>query len=131
MTTLLRERRRMLTHSSPLFYSQFDNQVKMDRKSCFCIFFIVLLISPGLILAKTMKDLRESKNKRQAQALLPLSYYTGITVSAPVFAALVAAYGIYAVTKYAIKKGNKKIFYLILYIISNIFLCLIFIISSH
>lgn len=100
----------MLTHISPLFYSQFDNQVKMDRKSYFCIFFIVLLISPGLILAKTMKDLRESKNKRQAQALLPLSYYTGITVSAPVFAALVAAYGIYAVTKYAIKKGNKKSF---------------------
>lgn len=100
----------MLTHISPLFYSQFDNQVKMDRKSCFCIFFIVLLISPGLILAKTMKDLRESKNKRQAQALLPLWYYTGMTVSAPVFAALVAAYGIYAVTKYAIKKGNKKSF---------------------
>lgn len=80
----------------------------MDRKSCFCIFFIVLLISPGLILAKTMKDLRESKNKRQAQALLPLSYYTGITVSAPVFAALVAAYGIYAVTKYAIKKATTR-----------------------
>lgn len=80
----------------------------MDRKSCSCIFFIVLLISPGLILAKTMKDLRESKNKRQAQALLPLASYAGMTVSAPLFVALVAAYGIYAVTRYAIKKGNNK-----------------------
>lgn len=90
------------------FYSQFNNQVNMNRKSCFCIFFIVLLISPGIILAKTMKDLRESKNRRWAQALLPIWTYTQMTVSAPLFAALVAAYGIYAVTRYGIKKGNNK-----------------------
>lgn len=89
------------------FFSQVLNQVNMDRKSCFCVFFIVLLISPGLILAKTMKDLRESKTKRQA--LLPIWAYAGATVSVPLFVALVAVYGFWAVTKlYRIRKGNNK-----------------------
>lgn len=75
----------------------------MKRKSFFCFFFIVLLISPAPILAETLKDTRK---KRQAEALLPLASYAGMTVGASVFLALVAAYGIYAVTKYAIKKGT-------------------------
>lgn len=75
----------------------------MKRKSFFCFFFIVLLISPAPILAETLKDTRK---KRQAEALLPLASYAGLTVGASVFLALVAAYGIYAVTKYAIKKGT-------------------------
>uniref|UniRef100_A0A9X9ZA81 Cg-BigDef5 n=1 Tax=Magallana gigas TaxID=29159 RepID=A0A9X9ZA81_MAGGI len=43
-----------------------------------------------------------------AQALLPIWTYTQLTVSAPLFAALVAAYGIYAVTRYGIKKARTR-----------------------
>lgn len=56
-----------------------------------------------------MKDLRESKKQRQPQALLPLTAYAGMTVSAPVFGALMAAYVIYAVMIYAIKNGIVNI----------------------
>lgn len=77
----------------------------METKSILCVFFIVLLVSPAPILTETLEDMNETRNKRQAQVLLPLASYAGMTVAAPVFAALVTAYGIYAVTKYAIKKG--------------------------
>lgn len=76
----------------------------MERKSFLSVFFIVLLVSPASILAKTIKEEGETRNKRQAQILLPIASYAGLTVTAPVFAALVAAYGIYAVTRYAIRK---------------------------
>lgn len=78
----------------------------MKRKSFFCFFFIVLLISPAPILAETLEEMKDTRKKRQAEALLPLASYAGMTVGASVFLALVAAYGIYAVTKYAIKKGT-------------------------
>lgn len=77
----------------------------MKRKSILCVIFIVLLVSPAPILTETLEDMNETRSKRQAQVLLPLASYAGMTVAGPVFAALVAAYGIYAVTKYAIKKG--------------------------
>lgn len=78
----------------------------MARKTVQCIFFIVLLTSPSLILAKTIKDFKENENKRQFQALLPVAAYAGLTVPVPLFAALVAAYGLVTVTTYAIKEGN-------------------------
>lgn len=77
----------------------------MKRKSFFCFFFIVLLISPAPVLAETLEEVKDTRKKRQVGALLPLASYTGMTVGAPLFLALVAAYGIYAVTRYAIKKG--------------------------
>lgn len=77
----------------------------MKRKSFICGFIIVLLVSPASILAENLEEVKESRSKRQAQVLLPIASYAGMTVSAPLFAALVAAYGIYAVTKYAISKG--------------------------
>lgn len=76
----------------------------MERKSFLCVFFIVLLVSPASMLAKTFEEENETRNKRQAQVLLPIASYAGLTVSAPLFAALVAAYGIYAVTRYAIRR---------------------------
>nr|XP_019919418.2 big defensin isoform X1 [Crassostrea gigas] len=79
----------------------------MKRKSFFCFFFIVLLISPAPILAETLEEMKDTRKKRQAEALLPLASYAGLTVGASVFLALVAAYGIYAVTKYAIKKAER------------------------
>lgn len=82
----------------------------MKRKSILSVFFVVLLVSPAPILAETLEDMNETRNKRQAQVLLPLASYAGMTVAAPLFAALVTAYGIYAVTKYAIKKGIYYIY---------------------
>lgn len=79
----------------------------MKAKSFMCVFFIVLLVSPAPILAKTFEEVNEKRNKRQAQVLLPIASYAGLTVSAPVFAALVAAYGIYTVTRYAIRRANS------------------------
>lgn len=81
----------------------------MERKSFLCLFFVVLLISPAPILAETLEEEKETRNKRQAQVLLPLASYAGMTVSAPLFAALVTAYGIYAVTRYAISRGTSPI----------------------
>lgn len=78
----------------------------MEKKYFLCVFFVVLLVSPAPILAEAMEKERETENKRQAQALLPLAYYAGMIVSAPLFFALVAAYGIYAVTSYAIKRAG-------------------------
>lgn len=83
----------------------------MKRKSILCVFFIVLLVSPAPILAETLEDMNETRSKRQAQVLLPLASYLGMTVAAPVFAAFVTAYGIYAVAKYAIKKGIYYIYF--------------------
>nr|WGF13402.1 big defensin 4 [Crassostrea gigas] len=80
----------------------------MKRKSILSIFFVILLFSPAPILAETLEDMNETRNKRQAQVLLPLASYLGMTVAAPVFAALVTTYGIYAVTKYAIKKAKSN-----------------------
>nr|WGF13404.1 big defensin 6 [Crassostrea gigas] len=76
----------------------------MARKLFQCIFFLVLLTSPGLILANTMKDFKETENKRQVQALLPVAAYAGLAVPVPLFAGLVAAYGLVTVTTYAIKE---------------------------
>lgn len=78
----------------------------MKMKSFFCFFFIVLLISPAPILAETLEEVKDNRKKRQAGAILPLESYAGMTVGASVFLALVEAYGIYAVTRYAIKKGT-------------------------
>lgn len=83
----------------------------MKRKSILSIFFVILLFSPAPILAETLEDMNETRSKRQAQVLLPLASYLGMTVAAPVFAALVTTYGIYAVTKYAIKKGVYYIYF--------------------
>lgn len=80
----------------------------MKRKSILSVFFVILLVSPAPILAETLEDMNETRNKRQAQVLLPLASYAGMTVAAPLFAALVTAYGIYAVTKYAIKKAKSN-----------------------
>lgn len=82
----------------------------MKRKSILSVFFVILLVSPAPILAETLEDMNETRNKRQVQVLLPLASYAGMTVAAPLFAALVTAYGIYAVTKYAIKKGIYYIY---------------------
>ena len=81
-------------------------QIIMEKKYFLCVFFVVLLVSPAPILTEALEKERETENKRQAQALLPLAYYAGMTVSAPLFFALVAAYGIYAVTSYAIKRAG-------------------------
>ena len=76
------------------------------KKYFLCVFFVVLLVSPAPILTEALEKERETENKRQAQALLPLAYYARMTVSAPLFFALVAAYGIHAVTSYAIKRAG-------------------------
>mmetsp|Transcript_39674 Transcript_39674/g.64360 ORF Transcript_39674/g.64360 Transcript_39674/m.64360 type:complete len:123 (-) Transcript_39674:90-458(-) len=76
----------------------------MERKSFLCLFFVVLLISPAPILAETLEEVKETRNK----SLLPLASYAGMTVSAPLFAALVTAYGIYRVTRYAISRANSR-----------------------
>mmetsp|Transcript_39675 Transcript_39675/g.64364 ORF Transcript_39675/g.64364 Transcript_39675/m.64364 type:complete len:124 (-) Transcript_39675:90-461(-) len=75
----------------------------MERKSFLCLFFVVLLISPAPILAETLEEVKETRNK----SLLPLASYAGLTVPAPLFFALVAAHGIYAVTRYAIRRANS------------------------
>ena len=93
----------------------------MERKSFLCLFFLVLLISPAPILAETLEEVKETRNKRQAQVLLPLASYAGMTVSAPLFAALVTAYGIYAVTRYAIRRGTSPIIHHNQYMINVIF----------
>ncbi|XP_061168077.1 big defensin-like [Saccostrea echinata] len=78
----------------------------MEKKTFLCVLYIILLTAPGPILASRPEH-EESRNKRQAQALLPIASYAGMTVSAPLFLALVAAYGIYQVTRYAIKKAKS------------------------
>ncbi|XP_065921930.1 big defensin-like [Magallana gigas] len=65
-----------------------------------CVFFIVLLVSPASISAKTFIEVKRARNIPQAQVLLPIASYAGLTVSAPLFAALVA---FYAITRCAIR----------------------------
>lgn len=112
------------------FYSQFNNQVNMNRKSCFCIFFIVLLISPGIILAKTMKDLRESKTGDG----LRLCYPFGLTHRWPCLPRYLLLWWQPTESMLSLdtvsRKVITKIVCLLLYIISNIFLLLLFIIIS-
>ena len=78
----------------------------MEKKYFLCVFFVVLLVSPAPILAEALEKERETENKRQAQALFPLRYYAGMTVPTSLFFALVAAYGIHAVTRYYISRAG-------------------------
>nr|AEE92771.1 big defensin 1 [Crassostrea gigas] len=80
----------------------------MERKSFLSAIFIVLLVSPASIMAKTLEEVNETRNKRQAQALLPIASYAGLTVSAPVFAALVTVYGAYALYRYNIRRRENS-----------------------
>lgn len=59
----------------------------MERKTFWCVFFIILLVSPASILAKTLEEVNKARNISQAQVLLPIASYAGLTVSAPLFAA--------------------------------------------
>nr|AEE92787.1 big defensin 2 [Crassostrea gigas] len=79
----------------------------MERKSFLSAIFIVLLVSPASIMAKTFEEVNDTRNKRQAQALLPIASYAGLAVSPPVFAALVTAYGVYALYRYNIRRENS------------------------
>nr|XP_022313366.1 big defensin-like [Crassostrea virginica] len=79
----------------------------MEKKYVLCVFFVVFLVSPAPILAEALEKERETENKRQAQALFPLRYYAGMTVPTSLFFALVAAYGIHAVTRYYISRAGK------------------------
>lgn len=78
----------------------------MDRKYFICLWLVVLLISPASILADNYGKVKETKNKRQAQALLPLASYAGLVVAPELYLALAAAYGISALIKYGITKGT-------------------------
>lgn len=77
----------------------------MNKMAFLSLVYTMLLIIPGPILGKalTKKNVRKERQaEAAARALLPLSSYAGMTVSAPVFLTLVATYGIYAVISYAI-----------------------------
>lgn len=88
----------------PLLF--FFTTVTMDRKYFICLWLVVLLISPASILADNYGKVKETKNKRQAQALLPLASYAGLVVAPELYLALAAAYGLSALIKYGITKGT-------------------------
>ncbi|XP_052087159.1 big defensin-like [Mytilus californianus] len=79
----------------------------MNKIAFLCLLYTMLLIIPGPILGKALAKTKVGKEKRTA-ALLPLASYAGMTVSAPVFLALVATYGIYAVISYAIRSRGDS-----------------------
>ncbi|VDI13409.1 Hypothetical predicted protein, partial [Mytilus galloprovincialis] len=66
---------------------------KMDQKKILCLLYTILLILPAQILGESVA---ESKREKRQAALLPLASYAGLTVAAPLFLTLIAAYGIYA-----------------------------------
>jgi hypothetical protein len=70
----------------------------MEKKTCLCILYSVLIVLP-----MPLYGVETSKDKKQVQALLPLAEFAGATVSAPLFLALVAAYGLAAVISHGIK----------------------------
>ncbi|VDI02218.1 Hypothetical predicted protein [Mytilus galloprovincialis] len=81
----------------------------MNKMAFLSLVYTILLIIPGPILGKTLTKTKVGKEKRQAAAaLLPLASYAGMTVSAPVFLALEATYGIYAVIRYAIRSRGDS-----------------------
>ncbi|XP_062605137.1 big defensin-like [Saccostrea cucullata] len=75
----------------------------MEKKDFLCILYVILLVAPGPIFANARIKKQESRNKRQAQVLLPLASYAGMAVSGPLFLALVAFYGAAEVARYAIR----------------------------
>ncbi|XP_061168040.1 big defensin-like [Saccostrea echinata] len=80
----------------------------MERNAFLCILYIMLLAAPGPVLANAQTEREQPRNKRQAQVLLPIASYAGMTVSAPLFLALVAAYGMTQVTRYAIQLARSR-----------------------
>lgn len=74
----------------------------MDKMTFLCLLYTTLLIIPGPILGLALAKSKVEDEKRQAQVLLPLASYAGLSVTGPLFLALVAAYGVYAVVKYGI-----------------------------
>ncbi|XP_076079036.1 big defensin-like [Mytilus galloprovincialis] len=77
----------------------------MDQKPFLCLLYMTLLILPAQILGESVAEAK--REKRQA-ALLPLASYAGLTVSAPLFLALIAAYGIYAVIHFKIHSDTDN-----------------------
>ncbi|XP_061186884.1 big defensin-like [Saccostrea echinata] len=78
----------------------------MERKAFLCILYFILLVAPASIFANARIKKEQSRNKRQAQALLPLASFAGMSVNAPLFLALVAIYGIAEVARHT--AGNSR-----------------------
>ncbi|VDH99203.1 Hypothetical predicted protein [Mytilus galloprovincialis] len=77
----------------------------MNRKAILCVLYTTLLIIPAPILGRIVA--KKEEEKRQA-ALLPIAAYAGMTVSLPVFLALVAAYGVWTVASYHIRSRSRS-----------------------
>nr|QXT26516.1 big defensin 1 [Mytilus coruscus]CCC15008.1 big defensin BD2 [Mytilus galloprovincialis] len=77
----------------------------MDQKKILCLLYTTLLILPAQILGESVA---ESKREKRQAALLPLASYAGLTVAAPLFLSLIAAYGIYAVIQYKIRSDTDN-----------------------
>ncbi|XP_063403169.1 big defensin-like isoform X1 [Mytilus trossulus] len=80
----------------------------MDKITFMCLLYTMLLIIPGPILGLALAKTKAEDEKRQAQVLLPLASYAGLSVTGPLFLALVAAYGVYAVINYGIKSDHDS-----------------------
>ncbi|XP_061168168.1 uncharacterized protein LOC133177090 [Saccostrea echinata] len=80
----------------------------MERNAFLCILYIMLLVAPGPILSNAQTEREQLRNKRQAQGLLPIASYAGRTVSAPLFVALVRAYGFTQVIRYGIQLARRN-----------------------
>lgn len=75
----------------------------MNRKAILCVLYATLLIIPAPILGRVVAKKKEEK---RYAAVYPIAAYAGMTVSLPVFLALVAAYGAWKVARYHIRKYN-------------------------
>ncbi|XP_061186476.1 big defensin-like [Saccostrea echinata] len=80
----------------------------MERKAFLCILYVILLVAPGSIFANARIKKEQSRNKRQAQALLPLASFAGMSVNAPLFLALVAIYGIAEVARHTVGRLTTR-----------------------
>nr|CCC15009.1 big defensin BD3a [Mytilus galloprovincialis] len=77
----------------------------MNRKAILCVLYATLLIIPAPILGRVVAKKKEEK---RYAAVYPIAAYAGMTVSLPVFLALVAAYGAWKVARYHIRSRNRS-----------------------
>ncbi|XP_052086086.1 big defensin-like [Mytilus californianus] len=77
----------------------------MNRKAILCFLYTTLLIIPAPILGRVVAEKKEEKRN---VGVLPIAAYAGTTVALPVFLALVAAYGVWAVVRYNIRSRNES-----------------------
>nr|AFC37168.1 big defensin [Mytilus galloprovincialis] len=77
----------------------------MNRKAILCVLYATLLIIPAPILGRVVAKKKEEK---RYAAVYPIAAYAGMTVSLPVFLALVAAYGAWTVARYHIRSRSRS-----------------------